>query len=681
MEVGYDYSIVAIPDEDDFSNVSFDVYYFTSKSDKLNVIRVRNIYLSFLVHRIPGWTVQQTMRFIESRCHRIQNDDFVCEFRDDLVDASYNILGTKPCEYVEVFSRSPSRLKELEDMLTKDFEAYMETKDFRTLDEFDRIIVKNIETPFRYTANSTSMKKSIYWFSQAFNIPFIGFIEADIEQMLEYKGEYLKHDERKVNKTYILNANDESCYHNENVNKIMQRWTPPSGYKALETNKPIIASYDIETFNKGENPSEKSLRQYIFCIGVGFFHLMETHPFIRYSLISADIGTDEEIKDRLKPFDLKIETDIEFKAYLVEQEYEPYKDCKYIYDPGTIYLCVKNERELINLYTDLLLHHSPHIINGFNNFTFDDVWLYSRASRKSFGADLLNRYLQVFSTYDVGELEARKCNTLMPRYTSFNLKMEGKEMGKGTFTVRAPVIQVVDVMKLLQKADAKRFSQQWTLNYMLDTYHIRNPYNQAPLSKTGLKIHEMFNYWEEKSHLYRIALYCTQDAWICGTLIIERSNIVDKFAIAETTHTSFEDAIYHADGMRVSCTRASYGRERGFAVMDEPYEHRERLIKENWMKDDVDKSRGLGLKQFDDRGYIGGAVMNKHSRRSCLIVAADYSAQYPSQYRAGNIASGTNVDSYIIHNPEKFGFHWALVKDIVDTYGPRKVFYGKYDSK
>lgn len=677
MVIAYNYCITAIPDPRDSTNVAFDVYYFDEAHDKMSCVRVLNVYLSFLVHRIPGWTLEQTCRFIESRTHRIPGDDFICEYRTDLKDASYTILETKPFEYVEIFSRSPMRLKQLKDMLEKDIEAYYSDLDLRTLDVYDKVIIRQLETPFRNTAQTTAFNKTAYWFSREFNIPFIGFCEICVEKLDIYKSDYLKPD-NKVETTYMLNANNEDSFHNENMKLIFKEWSMPQGYKANEMNKITIASYDIETYNKGENPSEHSLKQYIFCIGVGFFHLMENRPFIRYCLISADIATDPEVKDRIKPIELDIGSEIEFSSYLITDEYRPYKDAAYIKDIGTIYICVKNECELINVYVDLLLHHSPHIINGFNNFAFDDVWIYSRASRKRYGATLLNRYLQVFSTYDVRELETRKCLTLMPKYQSFSLKMEGKERGDGTFTVRAPVIQVIDVMKMLQKADAKRFSQQWKLDYMLETYHIKNPYNQAPLQKTGLSIGKMFEYWDRGEHLYEIALYCTQDAWICGTLIIERSTVLDKFSMSNVTHTAFSDSIYHADGMRVSCTRACYGHDKGFAVMDEPYKHRDSMKNENWKLDESEQSRGIGMKQFDTRGYIGGAVRNKHSRRSCLIVAGDFSAQYPSQYRAGNIASCTSVPSEIIEHPEDYGIEWKLVKSIVDTYGARRVFYGKY---
>ena len=134
MVIAYNYSIVVIPDPRDSSNVAFDVYFFDDENDKmscspaltsaaLSCVRVMNVYLSFLVHRIPGWTIEQTARFIESRAHRIQDDDIVCEYRTDLKDASYTILETKPFEYVEVFSRSPNRLKQLKDMLEKEYSS------------------------------------------------------------------------------------------------------------------------------------------------------------------------------------------------------------------------------------------------------------------------------------------------------------------------------------------------------------------------------------------------------------------------------------------------------------------------------------------------------------------------------------------------------------------------------
>lgn len=701
MTIAYNFAIVPIPAEDKTSlnsdvegnkrtrrsdrvdEVNFDVYFFTKETKKLNVLRIQNVYLSFFVHRIPGWTIQQTMRFTENCARGVREADFIYEYRTDLRDSCYTILGAKPFEYVEIFSKSPSKLKKLLALMSSELLGYYRYINVNSLDNADKVILRQTETPFRNTAHSTSLKDSCYWFSRTFSIPFVGFNQIDLSSHLvkEYKGEYLFPNENKVENVYYMQANDSDEYYNKNIEKVFKKWDVPLGYDAQEMNQIIIASYDIETYNRNELPSFRSLHQYIFNIGLSFFYLQQSKPFVRYSIITKDMKLDDTIKDRLiklKDKDVPVIGQYEDTfAYRVEKEYSDD-------DPGSIYISVPDEKTLINVFIDMLNHYSPHIISQFNGWGFDCQWINSRVTRESFGKDLESRYLQVYSTYNIRDLkeDLDKFQHLMPKYRSFDVKLEGKvkksdKKEKENYTVRALVIQSLDVMKLLMKADAKRFSQNWKLDYMLDSYHIKNPYNKRPLSKSGLSIQRMFELWDEDKGLYEIALYCMQDAWVCTTMLIERSNIIDKLAMSTITFTSFEDSIYRADGHRVSCLNAYYGWWYGFAYMDEGYEHRQRIKDENWKLDDDKKLTGLGYKHFDARKVMGGAVRNVHSRRCTGVVAADFSSMYPSQYRSGNVASSTHIDNEIVENPECFGLELVKKARIVDMFGERNVFYLK----
>lgn len=694
MSIAYNFAITSIPSQDNPENVSFDIYFFTKDTTKLNVLRVTDIYVSFFVHRIPGWTINQTMRFIENTAKSIKGNDFIYEYRDDLRDSCYTILNAKPFEYVEIFSKSPALLKKLLAHLSTQLLGYYKYVDTSDLDAVDQVILRQTETPFRNTAHSTSFSDSVYWFSRTFSVPFVGFNKIHLDKARIYTGEYLRCDTNKVEKMYIISANDVDEHENKNVSEIFEQWEAPLDYNATEMNQIVIASYDIETYNPQQLPDFKNTKQYIFCIGIAFFHLQKSKPFVRFSLITKGLVSDESIADKIKLFDAnkdftkdhelgEILESYECSAYIIQKEYS--ED-----DPGTIYISldseldpIKNEQDLVGLFIDLLNHYSPHLIAQFNGWGFDCQWINSRAIRDK---DLERRYLQVFSTYmmsDISNPKEKQYSNIVPKYRSFQVKIEGKVVmqkddKKENFAVRAPVIQSLDVMKLLLKADPKRFSQNWKLDYMLDSYHIKNPYNGKALSKSGLTIENMFKYWDADEKLYEIAFYCLQDSWICATMLIERSSIIDKLAMSTITYTSFEDSIYRADGHRVSCLNAYYGWWNGFAYMDEGYEHRIRMKDENWKLSDDEKLTGLGRKKFDCRVVIGGAVRNVHSRRCTGVVAADFSSMYPSQYRSGNVASCTHVDNEIIEQPEKFGLE--VVKKVVinDMFRTRTVYFMKH---
>lgn len=663
----YNYSIVSIPDEENDKNIAFDIYYFNDETEKLNVVRIINIYLSFLVCKLPGLTIEQTLDFIKVLVStNIKDNDFKYDIIDGtLKDGSYTLLYTKPLQYVEIFSRSSVKLKTLYDLLFKSLkdDLYKHLR-YKDLSPFDKVFIDNTETPFRFTEYTVNTYRNKYFLSQKFDIPFAGYMKLNMNKLNIYKGVYLKPLSTKIDKIYLLNANLDNDYHNEEINKTMVKFEVPDDYNAIEMRNITIASYDIETYNPGKVPKPNDVHQYIFCIGVGFFHLMDSIPFKRYCVISKDLMNDEKIKDKL----IKI-SDNNFdypniKIYKVIHEY-----CEDNSNDETIFICVSNEKEVVSVFVDLLELFNPHIITGFNNFGFDDVAIMARIKHYN-DKSLTNKYYQIFSTYKINEIQNNK--TLMPTYKNFEIKIEGKVKQSKNETVRAPIIQSIDVYKMILKSDAKRFSQSGKLDTMLASYNILNPFNNKQLSKTGLTINEMFKAWDNDEDLYEIGHYCCQDAWIAGTLIIERNVILDKLTYATISSTSFEDSIYRADGHRVSSLRSRYGYLNNFAVMNTAYVDRSEKMKDEGIT-------GLGNKKFDKRTIVGGAVRSVHASRTCGIVAADYHAQYPSTWIACNIDSSCFIDPKILNSPNDFGLTLVKKLEVNDMYGPRNVYYLKKD--
>ena len=686
--VAYNYAIVPVPDEET-PTFSFDVFFFTNESSLMSCVRISNVYLHFLLHRLPGLTIEQTQRYLEVSFHIDTNSDLKYEIVRNLRDSCYNNLDGKPSEYIKIYSTNPSLLRDLYLNISKELVSYYDFIDISLLDAFDKLFIKNTETPFRNTFYSTNKTRIQYEFSKLFGIPFVGFNKIEINKLQEDKSNYLKPVSSKVNKLYILDANQGEEFHNLEVNKYFHQWTVPLDYKSLEMNKIKLMSYDIETYNKNANPDHEKDNQYIFCIGFSFFKLMEPKPIKRYCIMSKDMGLDKESKDIMEkiivPKELKSLIPDSAILYKVENEYPPDESCKeeYVksYDPKTdytIYISVKNEEELVKTFMNIANSENPSIILQFNGWNFDCIWIKSRLEKYG----LLDDLLKLYSVYDIDEIKHymeknKSLDALLPKWRKFPFKLEGKLQFQDNFAIRSPVIQSIDVYKIILKADAKKFSQSGKLDYMLEQYHINNPYNGKPLSKTGLSIHDMFEAWDRNEKFYEIGKYCLQDGWICATLIIERVVIIDKFAMATSTMTSFEDSIYLADGHRVSVLNGYYGYRNGFAYMDEGDPNRMDWIEKNGMESDKSKTKMLGNKYFDTRTVIGGAVRNYHCWRGVGVVAADFSAQYPAQFRSCNIASNTFIDPEMIKNPQDYGL--TIVKDveIEDMYGKRHVYFIK----
>ena len=297
LEYVYNYAIVYVPDEDGSS--MFDIYYFKNGCKKLNCIRVANVYLSFLVHRLPGMTINQTNDLIQSTADELKLD-FEFEIRRGLIDSAFNTLDAGEFEYVEIFSRSPDNLKKLHDKLYDILMGYYKFLNYDRLSNFDKLFVRNTETPFRFTHYTTNKQLCKYWFSSKFNLPFVGYMSIDKKYLKEYERDYLRPWDIKVEETFIIDANVMNDFHNTRLSNALKPFVPGKDYEANENSNIVIASYDIETYNKNMIVSPTDPRQYIFCIGVAFFKLMQNKPYVRYSLISADLALDAAVKISFK---------------------------------------------------------------------------------------------------------------------------------------------------------------------------------------------------------------------------------------------------------------------------------------------------------------------------------------------------------------------------------------------
>lgn len=680
----YNYTIIPLQNQD--KSLMFDIFYFEKGNEKLNCLRITDIYSSFLVHRLPDLTLKQTLIYIQKIAKEITNNDFKYKEVEDLKDLAFCNMKIRNFEYIEIFSKFPYQLKILHEKLYEKLMVYYKHLNYESLSEFDKLFVRNTETPFRYTSYSTQLERSKYWFSAKFEIPFVGYMDIDKSKVYPYQSTYLNPDINKCGNIYMVMANNSEEFDNSNLRKIIKPHDTEIKTDNSEINNLKIASYDIETYNKDMVINNQDPNQYIFCIGLGIFTLMNDKPIKRYSIISKDLESSNDKPGNMIPVtvnqagltSLKSVAYKPFKLYQCANEYSENNE----EIDKTIYICVQDEVDLIRIFVELLKLNSPHVISGFNNYSFDDSWIYSRIENKSkFGEDNFNNYLQVFSIYNIDELNENNLQSLVPQYKKFSIKMEGKVQDTDNFTVRSNITQSIDIMKIMKKADPKRFSQKYKLDYMLEVYHIKNPFNNKPLSKSGLTIRDMFDNWDHSTNLYEIAFYCMQDSWICTTMIIARNSLIDKLAIANITYTSFEDSLFLADGHRISCLTNYYGYKNNYAIMDAGYKKRSEKIKNNneyEIYEDPEYDYGLGMKKFDDHTIIGGAVRVCKSVRHTGIVSSDYNSMYPSQYRSQNFSTSCEVDEEIIKHPEKFGLEIKLKKEANDMFGPVGIYYMKY---
>lgn len=560
-ETIYNFTITPIPNEEDPLNIDFDLFYFDEHSTKLNLIRIVNAYMSFMICKLPGLTTKQTLNWVKIKAKKYPEGKFQFKIRHDIRDSAFCVFDHL-LEYVEIFSRSPEMLAKLKDDLENELRNdYYKNLRKKDLPPWDRVFLEETESPFRFTQYSTNVLNSKYWLSGKFNIPITGYIDVNMKKLKEYQGNHLRPLSNRIEKMYICIANGLDQFNNDGICQTFRTVIIDDKYHNKQMDNIIVASYDIETYVRDANPNPEADDQPVFCVGISFFKISDETPFKRYCILADDLMKDEEIRARLVPTktgiipdswldsnpipdmvkaskdesnekqmkseheaqpiskdDPSIGQENDFKYIPIEhyaREYivrEEYKDeAKLLYKhpelDETTYICLKREDKQVELrimlaFIGILARHHPHIILGFNNYMFDDVAMYHRMERNN---QIKKKFIQLFTPYNLNEIESgddalviKSKMHLKPVFRSFPLKMEGKVANRDNRTMRATLVQSMDAYKILLKADAKRFSQDGRLDTMLTFYNIKNPFTDQSLSKFKLDKIEIVDEHGEK---------------------------------------------------------------------------------------------------------------------------------------------------------------------------------------
>ena len=614
----------------------FDIFCLFDDSKTLKCIRVYNVELSFMLSRLPSYTFEETKSWIQEHIKVEFNDELQhvsIALRNDLTEGSYFTFGRNR-EYAEIKSTKPYLLNGIYKLLLTDLKNFYRNLNIDDLSAEDKLFINNTETPFKFTSTieTTKLENFCYVLSTRDNIPLIGGI--------------------KINKQN-LNQNYPKCacskYETFGVDWKNLSTTIVKDEHVDLRNLLTLVSYDIETYNKNSSFDSKDKNNYIFAIGIGVFDCVNPTPLKRYCIISKNFNVSN--------LNAKIHDNI----ITVSNEYSNNEN------DYTKYIIASNEQNLLKEFIKLLHTINPQLITGFNSFEFDDEYVYNRMKLHN----MEKEYLQCFSYYDYTKLEHIKYKNeiwgrkILPRFRSdIKLKIDGY-MQSNNKSIYSLNVLLFDTRKLLMKEDPKRFGKvgRSNLNSMLATYNIKNPYNGKELSKSGLSIIDMFNKWDSNIDIYSIALYCCQDAWIVGTLLITKNKLTDLIELAMISNTSLYDSLFRADGLRVSNTILGYAFRNNFAIMDTAYDGRNSEIKEP-----------IGFKHFDKRTIVGGAVRNPQPGIQKFVTALDYSSMYPSNKEGSNIDSSSRVDEDIIKDPKKYGLKIVKKYKVNDMYGERNVF-------
>lgn len=642
----------------DLFYINLDLY---KKSDNINTeikniknmtecLRIKNFNLSFLIAQPVNMNKKEFSSFISNCVDDCSKYRIKTNFRNDYVDASFFKFGNKT-NYCEVSSTNTFALNEFKKIIVRKLKIRYERMNIDKLDGWDKLFYENTENPFRFTLTTTKQHNVKYYLSTKYNIPCVGGFRIENKNILSketYTGNLKLFSDIKVN------CLDCKCDNNI-LNKIIKD-------EHIDCTKYLtLFTYDIETYTQKEELSEKD--KIIMCIGYGLFNLESQIPYIKKCIICEKDFTEKDIEQLSD--NIEIKTTNHCKIYTVKNTYIDNDKKNTSFPDKSIYYVVKNEKALLDLFITQILSYRPTFIGGFNNYGFDDKYIWERVLFYN-DIELKSKFLQAFSWYSLKSLIQQD----MPKFENINLKIDGQLQNDAKTWVGNSTISI-DVFKIILASDPKLYTQRGrgNLDTMLAMNKVVNPYTNNPLSKSGLSYVEMYKKWDSNTDIYKIALYCMQDAWICGTLIIKTSQLIDKIEMSALSRTTIYDSIVKAVTHRVGYTTLAYAYKYKFAVMDE-------MLHETVNNKVISRGESiLGIKKFDSRKIKGGEVRSVHPGKHNYVVALDFSAMYPSQKEASNVDNSSLVPEDIIKNPENYGLKIKYIKNINDMYNQRNIYY------
>ena len=697
-----------------------DIIYIDSENlnskltNKLKCIRIKNIQLKFLCARPPGLTLDKFEDMV---------DKIIKEVNFKSNNSSYQIIQKydsqlftfeKLIDYVEFTSNNPYKIKDIYERLKTELIRYYHTLDESKLTGYDKSFYDQTETPFRNVQFVTDVNYIPYYLSCYCNVPCVG--------LMKLNKKYLK----RINQSGTDRITINEVYELE-FNKIQETFEINSEHDLELYNSIKIIAYDIETYMKNMKDKLEPLDsdQPIICIGFGIFKLGDIRPIGRFCIISKDFNeTDikqykytkesktvggistimykirdyEEAEDETTYFIVKNEKAIlnlfityinSVKPYFISGFNNWTFDDKWVeIKSGSSHIKL-NDKLLtaLSVYKQFDLPEAPYIKDQIKYYQIKKSGeSYNKTSKfvstggnnnNTNETDINESETNTELNYDTTEKkQTKKRDDLRSKFVALSVKLDnevikGGPKKEGYNTWRNCFCILHDTMFAALKEDPKRFSNRTrkNLDTMLEVYNINNPYNGKQLSKTGLKIIDMFKNWEHNTKIYEIAKYCCQDSWITGTFAIKRNMYGDLIEMSIMTNTTTQDSVYKAVNIRVANTIAKYAHDEGFALFDVPErDTRNRRVKPL-----------MGNKYFDKRTLIGGMVKNKRNGREKFIVALDFSSMYPSQKEGSNVDTSSRVTNDIILNPQNYNLQIIDKYFLEDMYGAR--WFYKFQNK
>lgn len=379
---------------------------------------------------------------------------------------------------------------------------------------------------------------------------------------------------------YIVNSNDYNV-----VNKPLS----DGGFIERPLPKLLILSYDIEVFSStGEFPQAGNPHDEIFMIAGGIGRYDDPEPLVKYCIVNVDLRS------------------------------------KWREDLGHLIVC-ENEAELLLAFATLIKESAPEFIVAFNNYQFDDNYIYNRCLHHN----IFDLFIQT-ATYLPLEFITYKNKEI--NYSMFiktpEIKIESNRSIKVN-SIAIPGVNNLDMFLLLLKDNPK--------NEILESHALKSYLNMFNLpSKLDMPIHIMNAAYAERDieKLVEVCDYCIVDGLSCQRLQYVKGYVNYLFALAHVSFCQFIDCVLRATGFKVKNNIYFQGSTMKYVYNDT-------------------------FRGSSNGKYEGALVLDpvKGIHKVSPVFVPDFASLYPSIMRALNISSETLLtDAKTIDQLEEEGY-------------------------
>ena len=243
-------------------------------------------------------------------------------------------------------------------------------------------------------------------------------------------------------------------------------------------------------------------------------------------------------------------------------------------DPDTLVILCDDERELLTAFADVFEKIDPDLTCGYNTGGYDWPWIYTRMVEYDLVAHFANCMSSQIHKRTKKQTRSKFTHDLLKyNYQKHRVKLDADNTMMCA-SLNFPGYVDIDLMPWLRKENMQKCEREnkYSLNFFLEMFRL-------PLKK-DMVVNRMFDSFAQcESHLKAdeevppelkttmcdIGKYCSWDVLSTARLLMARNGVPDLREMSNMSYTSFNDAVWFANGMKVRNLIIADGTESGYS--------------------------------------------------------------------------------------------------------------------